>query len=66
MAISLGSPITSMPLNTEMFSESSAWNAAGAQLTNRTNLSPEEWTELERLAYQYSASPETYDILGSS
>ena len=66
MAISLGSPISSMPLSTEMIGESSAWDAASAQLTKRTSLSTEEWTELERLAYQYSASPETYDIMGSS
>lgn len=66
MAISLSPPISSMPFSTEFIGESSAWDAAGAQLTQRTQLSTEEWTELELLAFQHSASPETYDIMGSS
>lgn len=66
MAVSLSSPISSIPFSTEFVGESSAWDAAGAQLTNRTQLSAEEWTELELLAFQHSASPETYDIMGSS
>ena len=66
MAINLSSPMPSISVSAGSLRESSAWDVAGVQLTNRTCLSPEEWTELERLAYQYSASPETYDIMGSS